>query len=196
MLNARLNHVLFVLLFGLSACGNPAPEAPPLAGARMGGPFSLTGETGAPVKESDFKGQYRLVYFGYTFCPDVCPVDVQSLMQGFKAFEKSDPDKASKVQPIFITVDPARDTPAVLTQFTDAFHPRLLGLTGDAATIASVTKAYGGYAQRGDARPDGGYLVDHTRSAVLYGPEGQPLAIIKQDAEPQSLAAELTRWVK
>src|SRR4051812_20940876 len=108
---------LFALPLALAACGQTAaaPE-PPLAGARIGGPFALTNQDGKAVTPRDFAGRYRLMYFGYTYCPDVCPVDLQKLMAGYRELEKSDAQLASKVAPIFVTVDPERDTPTVLKQ--------------------------------------------------------------------------------
>ena len=100
------------------------PSEPPLAGAAIGGPFTLVDRPAGPVRWSDFDGKYRIVYFGYTFCPDVCPIDVQRMMQGFARFEKAEPALAAQVQPIFITIDPARDTPAVVGEFTAAFSTR------------------------------------------------------------------------
>jgi protein SCO1 len=197
MMNRSLNLLCATAFLALSACGGPASdESPPLQGARMGGAFELTGENGKPVKEADFAGQYRLVYFGYTFCPDVCPVDMQRLMQGFKALEADDKAVADKIQPLFITVDPKRDTPQALTEFTNAFHPRLLGLTGTEAQVDDVLARYGSYAERDKPNAEGGYLVNHSNNAVLYGPKGEPLAIIAHEGEPKDIAAELARWVK
>ena len=162
----------------------------------MGGAFTLTNQDGKRVSDADFKGQYRLVYFGYTFCPDVCPVDVQKLMAGFRAFEKDAPSSAAKTAPIFITVDPERDTPPVLKQFVSAFHPRLIGLTGTPADIAAVAKLYGVVYEKEPSANPKAYLVDHSRTAVLYGPDGAPIALIPQDGTPQAIAAEFERWVK
>lgn len=177
----------------LASCGS-APEAPPLAGARIGGPFALTGEDGKPVSDAQFSGQYRIVYFGYTFCPDVCPVDLRNLMLGLKAFEKTDPEKAAKVQPLFITVDPARDTPAILTEYTNAFHPRLIGLTGTVAQLDATKKAFAVFASKGEDKGNGAYLVDHSRVAYLFGPRGEPIAILSHDGTPDQIAAELSQW--
>jgi protein SCO1/2 len=197
MLNRTLLAALLPLNLFLAACGGGnAPTQPPLAGAAIGGPFTLISDTGKSVKEADFAGQYRLVYFGYTFCPDVCPVDMQALMTGFAAFEKQNGAAAAKVQPLFITVDPGRDKPEALHQFVSAFHPRLMGLTGDPAEITRVVKAYGAYAQLGEKKPDGSYLVDHTRNAMLFGPDGKPIAIIPHDKGGAAIVAELGRWVK
>ncbi|MET0376984.1 MAG: SCO family protein, partial [Rhizorhabdus sp.] len=126
----------------LSGCGGAAPETPPLAGSSIGGPFTLTDQDGKKVSDTDFAGKYRLIYFGYSWCPDVCPVDVQNLMKGYRKIEAEDPALAAKIQPIFITIDPARDTPAALRQFVRAFHPRLIGLTGTEAEIAAVAKQF------------------------------------------------------
>jgi protein SCO1 len=193
MMNRLLS--LFLAL-ALAACGQAKPEKAPLSGARMGGAFTLTGEDGTVVRDTDFEGKYRLVYFGYTFCPDVCPVDVQKLMLGLKALEKTDPEAAARVQPLFVTVDPARDTPAIVMQFTDSFHPRLIGLTGTEADIAKVSRAYGIYAQKGRETAPGAYLVDHSRQATLYGPKGEPIALIPEQGAPDEIAAELARWVR
>ncbi len=182
--------------FSLAACQPTAPQAPPLAGTKIGGPFTLVSETGATVTQKDFEGQYRLMYFGYTFCPDVCPVDVQKLMQGFSKFEVTNPKAAAKLQPIFISVDPPRDTPAVLTTFTNAFHPRLIGLTGSPAQIEATAKTFAVVYQKGEGTSPTAYLVDHSRTAILFGPKGEPLAIISNDGTPDVIAAELARWVK
>ena len=192
-----MNKLHFLLpLFLLAACSQGQSENAPLAGARMGGSFTLVGEDGKAVRDTDFKGKYRLVYFGYTFCPDVCPVDVQKLMLGLKAFESEDPARAAKIQPLFITVDPERDTPAALASFTNAFHPRLIGLTGSTAAIADVAKAYGIYYQKAPGTTPGAYLVDHTRTTTLYGPGGDPIAFIPESGSPDEIARELGRWVK
>jgi protein SCO1/2 len=184
---------LLTALF-LGACSSPSPP-PPLEGASMGGPFTLTDQNGRRVNDRDFAGRYRLIYFGYTFCPDVCPVDMQVIGAGLRRFEAQDSARAARVQPIFISVDPARDTPAVLRQFVAAFHPRMIGLTGSEAEIAQVAREYRVFYQRGEPS-GGGYMVNHTRMAVLYGPEGQPIAIIPFDQGPDGVAGELGRWVR
>jgi protein SCO1/2 len=184
-----------LIALALAACAR-GPESPPLEGASMGGPFTLTGQNGRRVSDRDFAGKYRIVYFGYTFCPDVCPVDLQVIGAGLRQFEARAPARAARVQPIFISVDPARDTPQVLRQFVAAFHPRLIGLTGSEAEIAQAARAYRVFYERGEASPGGGYMVNHTRMAVLYGPEGQPIAIVPHDQGPAGVAAELERWVR
>ncbi|WP_016744573.1 SCO family protein [Rhizorhabdus wittichii] len=180
----------------LSGCG-PAREAPPLADAKIGGPFTLTDQDGRKVSDGDFAGKYRLIYFGYTFCPDVCPVDVQTLMKGYRKVEASNPALAAKIQPIFITVDPARDTPAVLKQFVRAFHPKLIGLTGSEAEIAAVAKEFAIYYKKQQGSPGTpGYLVDHSRQAMLFDPQGKPLALVAQDKDADTVAADIERWAR
>lgn len=179
----------------IAGCRGEA-AAPPLEGATLGGPFALTSHQGRPVTEADFAGRYRLVYFGFTFCPDVCPVDLQTIGAGLREFERDDPERAERVQPLFVTVDPARDTPENLARYVAAFHPRLIGLTGTEAEISRTARAYGIYFQRGEPAADGAYAVDHTRIAILYGPEGRPIAIVPHDRGPAGVAEELDRWVR
>ena len=191
---AALPGLLLALL--LAACARAPAEAPPLQGATMGGAFTLTDQEGRRVSDSAFAGKYRLIYFGFTFCPDVCPTDMAMIGAGLRRFEARAPARAARVQPIFISVDPARDTPPVLRSFVAAFHPRFIGLTGSEDEIARTARAYGIYHQRAAASPGGGYNVDHSRMAVLYGPEGQPIAIVPHDAGPAGVAAELERRVR
>jgi protein SCO1/2 len=186
--------LFFAVLLG--ACGQAAAPAgdPPLKGSTMGGPFTLTDQNGRRVSDRDFAGKYRLIYFGYTYCPDVCPVDMRVIGAGLRQFEGSDPARAAKVVPIFITVDPARDTPPVLRQFVANFHPRMVGLTGSEDEIARVAREYGITYARGDGT-GAGYLMNHTRYAILYGPAGEPLAIVPHDLGPGGVATELAKWV-
>ena len=168
-----------------------------LEGASIGGEFQLVDETGRPTRWGDFAGQWRLVYFGYTFCPDVCPVDTAHLAQGLKRFEEAAPRRAGRVQPIFVTVDPARDTPEVLAEFTNAFHPRLLGLTGSEAEIEATLKAFRVYARRAEGASADSYLVDHLAAIYLFAPDGAPVAFIAgPEASPEAVFALLDRHVR
>ena len=185
------------LALALAACGGQAesPGTPPLAGARIGGPFVLTDAAGKVVRDTDFAGKWRIMYFGYTYCPDVCPVDVQTIAQGLAELEKRDPALAARVVPIFVTVDPTRDTPAVLRQFTAAFSPRMVGLTGSPQAVAQAEKAYAVYASKGLASP-GGYLVNHSRQTYLMDPDNRPLALVPQDETPAAVADTIEKWAK
>lgn len=186
-------------LLGIAGCDRSAdtPVAGPLAGARIGGPFSLVNQDGERVTDQDFAGQYQQVYFGYAFCPDVCPVDLQRLMQGYRLFEQRSPALAAKLQPIFVTIDPARDTPAVLKTYVAAFHPRLIGLTGTEAEIADVASRYAiayNRVEGGGSSTD--YLMNHSNQTYLFGPDGDPIALIPQDGTPEAIADELAKWMR
>ncbi len=184
-----------MLALALAGCGE-SPAAPPLAGAEIGGAFTLIDGEGQQRRWSDFAGKYRIVYFGYTFCPDVCPVDAQVIGQALSAFETEAPERGARVVPIFITVDPERDTPQVVGEFARAFHPRMVGLTGSRAAIDQAAKAFAVYRNRGADSAGGGYLVDHSRTAMLFGPAGEPIAVLSTDRGAPAVAAELARWVR
>ncbi|MEQ1542159.1 MAG: SCO family protein [Novosphingobium sp.] len=196
-----LSFALLALAACLSACSDqglapaPAIQGVDLAGTPIGGPFTLVDKDGKTVKWSDFSGKYRTVYFGYTFCPDACPTDVGVLMQGFARFEKAHPDRAAKVQPLFVSIDPARDTPARVGEFAAAFSPRLTGLTGSQAQIDEAVRNFKALATRGKDVP-GGYLMDHSRAAYLFDPQGQPIESLPVDKNAEAVAADLAISVK
>lgn len=207
-MNKALLAVALSPLLMLAACGGASDSTqdsqPPLAGARIGGPFTLTDQDGKKRSWSDFDGQYRLVYFGYSYCPDVCPLDLQKLMQGYSLLEKQDAARAERVQPLFITIDPERDTQPVVKNYVTAFHPKLIGLTGTPDEIANVAKEFAVYYARDDKSGSAEYLMDHSRTPYLMDPDGKPLAILptdqpgtdKDEGSPQAVLAELDRWVK
>ena len=122
--NPKLPALIAALL--LAACGPQGKEQGPLAGSSIGGPFTLTDSAGKETRWSDFDGKYRIVYFGYTYCPDVCPTEVQRIMKGYALFKKEEPGRAKQVQPIFISIDPERDTPAKVGEFTHAFSDDMI----------------------------------------------------------------------
>ena len=181
-------------LAGCSASSAPAEE-PPLAGAAIGGDFALTNSKGETVRWGDFAGKYRIVYFGYAFCPDVCPTDMQRVAQGLKELAAKDPAKAARIAAMFITVDPERDTQEVVGEFAAAFSPDIVGLTGTPDQIAAAARAFKVFYQKGEAQPGGGYLVDHSNVTYLFGPEGEPIATLPTDKGAKAVAAELDRWV-
>jgi protein SCO1/2 len=187
---------LLLALFPIGCSGPPTPTRAPLDGVKLGGPFQLIDQDGKPRSDRDFAGRYRIVYFGYTFCPDVCPTDAQTIGAGLRLFEAKDPARAARVVPIFVTVDPKRDTPAVLKSVVAAFHPRMVGLTGTPDAIARTAKEYGIAVEPQAPNAEGGYLVAHGRFAYLMDPAGKPVALLPQDKTPADFAAELDRWVK
>ena len=189
--------LLLCLALALGACGPAAGTSePPLTGARIGGPFTLVDQDARQVSDRDFAGRYRLMYFGYTYCPDVCPVDLQKLMAGYAALEKSEPGIAAKIAPIFVSIDPERDKPPVLKQYVVAFHPRLTGLTGSPEQIAATAKSFAVIYSKEGKPGAADYLMNHSRIAYLFGPAGEPIALISHDGAPEAIAAELKRWVR
>ena len=128
---------------------------------KIGVPFTLVDDTGVQVSEADLKGKSTVMYFGYTFCPEVCPTTLTDLVQWMQMIGRD----ADRLNYVFVTVDPERDTPKVMHDYVSAFDPRIRGLTGTSEQIAKVTKEYGVYYKR-IPTSDGGYVMDH--SAVLY----------------------------
>jgi protein SCO1/2 len=191
----RLVAIAAALALAGCGAGTPPAEEPPLAGAAIGGDFALTDSKGRTVRWGDFAGKYRVVYFGYTFCPDICPTDMQRVAQGLKELKGSDPAKAAKIVPIFITIDPERDTQAVVGEFAAAFSPDIVGLTGTPAQIDAAAKAFKVFYSKGEPQPGGGYLVDHSNIVFLFGPDGAPIATLPTDKGAKAVAAELERWV-
>jgi cytochrome oxidase Cu insertion factor (SCO1/SenC/PrrC family) len=137
----------------------------------VGGPFELIDHSGHARTERDFRGRLMLVYFGFTYCPDVCPTDLQAISL---AMDKLGVD-AAKIQPMFVTVDPERDTPTHLADYVKLFHPRLIGLTGSAEAIRKAADAYKVYYARVDLNKDAGYTVDHTAFIYLMDRDGNYL---------------------
>jgi protein SCO1/2 len=162
---------------------------------QVGGPFTLTDHTGKRVTSADFHGRYMLIYFGYSFCPDVCPTTLGVMAE---ALDKMGPGK-DRVVPIFITIDPERDTPKVLAQYMKAFGPQFVGLTGSAAEIKAVEKEYRVYAAKTPLKsPDGkvvGYGMNHSSVIYLMGPDGRLVSFYDEAISPDDLVKELRRKV-
>ena len=173
------------------SCGDP----PPLEGAAIGGPFELLDPAGQTVRWSDFEGQYRMVYFGYAYCPDVCPFDLTRMMQGYRLFAAEEPELAAQIQPIFITIDPERDTPDKVGEYVANFGDNLLGLTGSAAAIDQAATNFAVFYSRGPDDPNVGYLMQHSNAGYLMGRQGEPIALLPVDESAENVAAELEKWV-
>jgi len=193
-MNLRLFSI--ALLLGVTACSDPGPGDPPLAGAKIGGPFALTDQDGKPFADTALAGKYRIMYFGYTYCPDVCPTTAQTIGAAMRLLDKSDPAVSAKVVPVFVTVDPERDTPPVVKQFVSAFYPRFVGLTGSPAAIDKVRTEYGVFASKGKTTPNGGYLVEHSNAAYLMDQNGKPLDLLPTDKGAEATAEVIKRWVR
>ena len=165
-----------------------APAGRSMAGgeALVGGPFTLTDQHGAEVTEQDFAGRHMLIYFGYTYCPDFCPMSLSNMTQ---AMDLLPPEQAEQVVPIFITVDPERDTVAQLAEYAPLFHPRLVALTGSPEATKAAAQAYRVYfAKAGDQDSDA-YLMDHSTFIYLMGPDGRYVRHFAHNAAPEEIAA-------
>src|ERR1700691_5796322 len=162
------------------------------AALTVGGPFSLIDGDGRPVTDQTWHGKYMLVYFGYTYCPDVCPTTLTNLSDALDKLGA----KADRLQPLFITVDPKRDTPPVVKQYAAAFGPRIIGLTGSAEQIAAAAKAYRVYyaEHRTGPGPDD-YSMDHSSVLYLMGPDGRFIEPVRADQAGPEIAAVLAKLV-
>ena len=157
----------------------------------IGGPFSLIDQNGHTLSDKDFSGRYMLIYFGYTNCPDVCPTTLSVMAAAMDRLGKT----SKEIVPIFITVDPARDTPRVLKNYMDAFGPEFVGLTGPDASIALVAREYHVYYKK--HKPVNGlYAVDHSNSIYLMGPDGNFIANYDETLGPKGLAEALRKQVQ
>jgi cytochrome oxidase Cu insertion factor (SCO1/SenC/PrrC family) len=161
--------------------------------ALVGGPFRLTDQHGKTVGDTDFRGRYMLVVFGYTFCPDVCPAELQVITAALDALGPL----ADRIQPVFITVDPERDTVSQLALYAGNFHPRLVLLTGSSAAIADVAKAYRVYYARAEGSANAGsdYLMDHSSIIYLMGPDGQFVRHFTYTTDAAALAEQLKQTI-
>ncbi|HXJ02177.1 MAG TPA: SCO family protein [Micropepsaceae bacterium] len=158
----------------------------------LGGPFALKDQNGMIRTEKDFPGKYMLVFFGYTYCPDVCPATLAVMAA---ALDKMGP-RGEKIVPIFITVDPKRDTPEKIKSYLSSFGPRFVGLTGDAKDIASVAKEYRVYYREHPAENGGEYTVDHSGVVYLMDPAGKFVANYSLDSSPDMMAADLAKHLR
>ena len=162
-------------------------ETDPLAG-RFGGPFTLQTGGGRRVSDTDFRGKFMLVYFGYTHCPDICPEDLVIINDALNLLGRD----ADRVQPLFITVDPARDTPELMQDYVSSISPRLIGLSGSEAEIAALAKAYRVHrvklAPAAAAKDQDNYIVDHSSLKYLMGPDGQFRTLVPHSVSAARMA--------
>ncbi len=190
--------------WGLVQSAREAPAV--LSPVPIGGPFTLVDHSGNTVTAADFKGSYMLVFFGYTFCPDVCPTNILAISEAMDLLD----ERAELVQPLFITVDPERDTAEIMADYVGNFHPRLVGLTGTNAQVAAAAKAYRVYFSKfypppetlsgeqtsGDGTTaedegDSDYLMNHTATTFLMDPDGEFVAHFAHGTTPETMAAKI-----
>jgi cytochrome oxidase Cu insertion factor (SCO1/SenC/PrrC family) len=150
----------------------------------IGGPFALIDHTGKSRTNADFHGRLMLVYFGFTYCPDICPTDLQAIGLAMDQLGAA----GDAVQPLFVTLDPERDTSARLADYVTMFHPRLIGLTGDAAAIRRAADAYKIYYARAPNEAGTDYTIDHTAFIYLVDRDGKYLGFFPPGTPPERIA--------
>jgi protein SCO1 len=192
----RINPFLFVFAlfaigFGIAYAIISKPEISQTAGkALIGGPFSLVDSDGRRVTDRDYRGKLMLVFFGYTHCPDVCPTELQTMAEVVDKLGSG----AKQLAPIFISVDPQRDTPEALAAYVKNFNPRIIGLTGSPAEVASAAKAYRVYFRKADGGAED-YTVDHSAFVYLMDREGNYLTHFLFNASPDAILAEIKKYI-
>jgi cytochrome oxidase Cu insertion factor (SCO1/SenC/PrrC family) len=154
----------------------------------VGGAFTLTDQNGAIRHDTDYRGKYMLVFFGYTYCPDVCPTTLSILSAALDKIA----GKAERVVPIFISIDPERDTPEAMKTYLSAFGPRFVGLTGSVADVTAAARAYHVYFQK-HPTPGGSYSMDHSSVIYLMGPDGRYVTNYSIEQGPDAIAADLAK---
>ncbi len=159
----------------------------------VGGPFALTNGVGKTVTPADFAGRHMLVYFGYTFCPDVCPTELGNIAV---ALDMLDEEDAERVTPIFITIDPERDTPEIVADYVQLFHERLVGLTGTRDQIDQVAQQYRIFFRKVEDPEHTYYLMDHSSFVYLMDDNGELVSMFAYGTEPESLAAAIRSSVR
>jgi cytochrome oxidase Cu insertion factor (SCO1/SenC/PrrC family) len=189
--------VVFIIASLFGCCPTAAAEQPSAAQMMddlmygrglVGGPFTLTDQSGKQRSDSEFRGKLMIVYFGYTYCPDVCPADLMAITQALDALGPA----AEGIQPVFITIDPERDTKA-LTEYVSAFHHSLIGLTGSPEEIRRVANSYKAFYAKGQDEPSGDYSIDHTGVIYLMGRNGEYLGFMPPQTNPDRLTEVLRK---
>ncbi len=161
----------------------------------IGGSFELRDQSGATRTQADFAGRHMLVYFGYTYCPDVCPTSLSIMSRALDLLEAETGSLEDRVVPVFVTVDPARDDVQAMAAYAEHFHPRLVALTGSDQQIAAAAKAYRVYYRKAEDPSVSEYLMDHSSFIYLMGPDGTYVSHFAHNASPQEIAEGLKRFL-
>ncbi len=189
ILFAGIAVLLGILAYDFRAFFPTGLEGEQVAPVAIGGEFTLTDQNGVERRPEDFRGKLMLVYFGYTFCPDACPTALQDMSRAIDIMG----NKGDAVQPIFITIDPARDTVEQMKLYASNFHPRLVALTGTPEQIAAAAKAYRVYYEKGKSTGGDDYLMDHTSFIYLMGPDGKYLSHFPPGTTAEQMAAAMEK---
>ena len=173
----------------------PAPSAGGVQlaqGVALGGPFSMVDQTGRAVTERDFAGKSLLVYFGFTYCPDVCPTELGTIAAALDAMGPA----GERVTPVFITIDPERDTPAAMADYVQRFHPRMVGLTGTPDQVAQAARAYRVYYATVRPRESTDYVMDHSSFIYFVGPDGKVRSLFRPETTPEAIASAVSAQLR
>jgi cytochrome oxidase Cu insertion factor (SCO1/SenC/PrrC family) len=182
------------MIGGMMVAVGHQTQAPSASGtALIGGPFTLVDGDGKAVTEKSWPGKHLLVFFGFTYCPDICPTELQAVSVALADLAKTDPAKAARVQPLFISVDPKRDTPDVMKAYVAQFGSGIVGLTGTQAQVDAAMKVYRVYARAQPPSTPGAddYLVDHSAILYLMSPDGRYLKHFGMGTPPEKILAGL-----
>jgi protein SCO1/2 len=189
---ARLLAALAAAALAACAPGGPKFRSTDITGADYGRELALTGHDGRPRTLADFRGKAVVLFFGFTHCPDICPTTLADAAQALKKLGGD----AGRVQVLFVTVDPERDTPEVLARFVPAFDPGFLGLTGDAAAVRRAAKEFKIFYEKREGRAPGAYSVDHSAQSYVLDPAGRLRLLVRHDRIAQDLAEDLRVLLK
>jgi len=207
MMRARLLRILIASLLGLvfaaliawwsvqqdrRAAASSKGTMTLSSSAAVGGAFTLVDHTGRTVTQDILQGKYSLIFFGFTFCPDICPTELQVMAQALDLLEGD----AARVQPLFITIDPARDTPEQMAQYVELFHPAIRGLTGTPEQIEAAARAYRVYYARASGGTPDAYTMDHSAYTYLMGPDGMFLTVFPRGTTAEEMAGTIRDYMR
>lgn len=179
----------------LTGTDMPAPSVGGIQlaqGIFLGGPFTMVDHTGRTVTERDFAGRSLLVFFGFTYCPDICPTELGTIAAALDAMGPA----GERVTPVFVTIDPERDTPDAIADYVSRFHPRMVGLTGSAEQVAAIARAFRVYYAKVRSRDMTDYLMDHSSFIYFVGPDGRVRSLFRPQTTPEAIAAAVTAQLR
>lgn len=198
---SKKNLILLLLCFITFALGmgyyvstyvRPVKTNTQTGNALLGGDFQLTTHKGHPIDTKQFRGKYMMIYFGYSFCPDICPTALENMSEAMMKLA----DLGPKIQPIFVTVDPDRDTVKQLETYIQSFHPRFLALTGSKESLDKAIKSFRVYAQKVEDEGASDYLIDHSSIVYVMGPDGKYVAHFSHQIPGEEMAFKVREIIK
>ncbi|MBX2833895.1 MAG: SCO family protein [Micavibrio sp.] len=170
-----------------------APTSVAIGGAKFGGDFEAINDKGEAIDQSILGDGYSLIYFGFTYCPAICPTELQKMARALREVEKDNPQLAAQIQSVFISIDPERDTPDVLESYVPMFHPRIIGVTGSVEQINQIKSLYKVYAKkvREDDMADDEYIMDHSSYIYLVAPDGELISLYGIDDGVEKIVQDI-----